>query len=103
MGLSAVVTSSADAFHAARQRSASNEDDLEDVHVQARAIAHEQATASELGLRQANVLADEATRGFHENARVESRDGCQSGERSRDVHLSAEIRAGELNGEAPAD
>ena len=58
--------------------------------MQFRASAREHAMASVLVLRQANVLAHAATRGFHENASVESRDGCQNDERSRDAHLSAE-------------
>ena len=103
MGLSAVVTSSADAFHAALLRSASNEGGLEGVHVQFRASAREQATASELGPRQANVLAHEATRSFHENASVKSRDGCQRDERSGDAHLSAETRDGDWNAKTLAD
>ena len=67
------------------------------------ASAREQATASELEQRQASVLAHAAIRGFHENASVESRDGCQSDERSRDAHLNAETRDGDLNAEALAD
>ncbi len=34
---------------------------------------------------------------------MESRDGCQNDEQSRDAHLSAETRDGDLNAEALAD
>ena len=80
-----------------------SEGGLEDVHAQFLASAREQAMASELVLQWANVLAQVATRGFHENASVESRDGCQSDEQSRHAHLSAETRDGDLNVEALAD
>ena len=100
--MSAVITSSsADAFRALQLLNAVNEDGLEGVHAQLQASAREQAMASELGLRQVNVLSRAAIRDFH--ASVASHGGCQSDEQSRDAHLSAETRDGDLNAGAPAD